>query len=402
MPIKLKNISIPIINSIPVEELRVKNISIGTPIYCILIKDESLAPIAGAAISLIDTGELFFSDSNGVVLIGIKSGTFNVFKSGYFSQENVAFDFSIIPNQCFGVELIKRIGFLQATENQNNYILWSVAAYSVPVGDGEFCQTIPSEKQPFAVPFQGFPKYTYKPSMVVGEKFSFYANFNTPIIDPTKDNWKIGLVKIQINDPITKDFDFVFETTDLIPLDFDLSGSEFRFYANEFTVPTLKGGIYRLLIYDDVLGEAKFISNEIFVRTSLKRSLSELRYRNSYDMYDFNYEGLTFFENVVHVDLVKNGFEYAEEKEGGRAISSGKRYNTQIITDKIYNIKGLDFDVAAHDATIAMRSHDGVKLNNCPLLADGNWDTDVSEKTPLSNGEGGFFDADFSRVNRGC
>ena len=142
--------------------------------------------------------------------------------------------------------------------------------------------------------------------LVSSQSFSFYANLDD--LDTSTDfaSWELHL--------LTDDsFTIAFPEIDELTQDAYVGG--FRFYST-FNVPSglADGKCYVLAIVsgDDV----KYLSNSLKYCAQTNDRLTEIRYRNGLDIFNYGYENLDTFYNRFYIELAYIQPEYITNSEG--------------------------------------------------------------------------------------
>jgi hypothetical protein len=204
----------------------------------------------------------------------------------------------------------------------------------------------------------------YKHKYVIGETYAFYNNSNELEDNVEFNYWSFNIVH-------SDTFITVYEDVTVLTKDI-ISGTDYRWYAEDFSFPNIDTGCYRFVIIDTVQNNVLYISNEFEV-VDESTDLMYVKYRNAVNMLNYNYEGLPTFENKFHVEVF-NRKPQNKLTTQGYDLSSGsfKRIRT-IRTKDIELITGW-FDENEHEATNSMIIHsdfylglDGVfRLMNFP------------------------------------
>lgn len=172
------------------------------------------------------------------------------------------------------------------------------------------------------------------------EKFQWYANLDELETDGNFANWQLDLVFAD---------SFNTAASNIAPLEQDfIQGYNYRFYINEFTVPsTYSFGCYRLVIQDGT--NVLYISNKIKYSKTIAPHSFKVQYRNNLNILNFNYEGLPAYKNQFRIDLVVTQSNGDVRKVGYELVSSSfnavRTLNGN--TEQFITEKYIDLD---HDA----------------------------------------------------
>jgi hypothetical protein len=187
----------------------------------------------------------------------------------------------------------------------------------------------------------------YKHKYVTGETYAFYNNS-----DELEDNvefnyWGFDLVHADTFIPVYEDVTVL--SKDII------SGSDYRWYAEDFTFPDVENGCYRFIIVDTVQSNVLYVSDIIEVVDSTN-DLMYARFRNASNMLNYNYEGLPSFNNKTHIEMFDRK-PLLNTTSQGYDLTDGsfKRIRT-VRTKNIELITGW-FDENEHEATQSMIIH---------------------------------------------
>jgi len=243
-----------------------------------------------------------------------------------------------------------------------------------------------------------FSDINYKTIFLAGDSISWYANLDTLETNANFSSWDIyivhadsfikALVTLGIN--IQKDI---------------ISGSDYRFFAQDWTFPSTIGiGCYRIVIEDTSDGNLLYISNEIEVITDVTDTLL-IRYRNAKNIQNFNYEKFTTLYNVVRVPLIKRKSQRPITSEGYDTINGAFQRVRTAIT-KSYEFLTDWFDEEAHDALDIATLHSTFEVfeneewvaYNRPSGSD--YQANFEEEYPLIEASIRLEQSDFSSTNK--
>ena len=192
----------------------------------------------------------------------------------------------------------------------------------------------------------------YKHKYVTGETYAFYNNS-----DELEDNvefnyWSFDLVHSDTFIPVYEDVAVL--SKDII------SGTDYRWYADDFIFPDIENGCYRFIIQDTVQNNVLYVSDIIEVVDSTD-GLMYARFRNASNMLNYNYEGLPSFNNKVHIEMFDRKPLLSTTTQGyDLTDGSFKRIRT-IRTKNIELVTGW-FDENEHEATESMIIHSAFYL----------------------------------------
>ena len=193
---------------------------------------------------------------------------------------------------------------------------------------------------------------SYKHKYVPGTTYSFYNN-SDDLEDNTNFNyWSFNLVHSDTFIPVIED---------LVTLKKDIiSGSDYRFYSDDFEFPVVEAGCYLFVIEDKAAGVVIYISDEIEVVDSAD-GLLFVSFRNDANIQNYNYTGLPSYRNVTHVEL----FNRKPARPGiteGYPVSSGSFKRVRTTLTKSFEFVTGWFDELEHDAMQVMIIHNDLLL----------------------------------------
>lgn len=392
----------------------------GNRLWVVKVVDESQNPIANVNVSF-DTGaNPILTDVNGFGVFSVNK-TFGTDPNGFpivTSYDDTQLIFTLIPFFPQTVDIINPGGFggfilvvlsepnciVPDTENISNFIRWNSLTFDVPNNPDNKLVCCDTLTPPLPNPFIHFKCKQYLPFIKPGDQFAFYINFTEPINDLDFDDWKLGLIKINITNPIDNTFDFLFFNSDLALLEKDIvTGGFFNIVVNAFEFPITANGEYQLLIYNSVTGKTKFLSNKIQVQNGdVDNFTLSLKYRNSFNTYNFQYENLPNFFNLIRIHLHQIEYQYENGGKQYKEVSTGTRRNLITNPDKPITLQAFWFDEEAHDAMNSVVNADNVNFNNKRFRPALDWETEPNMGSKILLGSGKFYPDEFSTINTNC
>lgn len=212
----------------------------------------------------------------------------------------------------------------------------------------------------------------YNHKYVMGTSYSFYNNSDDLEDDANFNYWVLSLVH-------SDSFEVVIE--DIATLSKDIiSGTDYRWYLDNYEFPNIATGCYRFIIEDTISGNIFYIS-DIMEAVSSDEGLMYSVYRNAKNILNYNYEGLGGYYNKVHVEMFKRKPSRGETTEGYTLVSGSYKRVRTVLTKTYEFITGW-FDEKEHDAAHAMTIHSslsiGIDGNLTPMTKSDNSEYEVN------------------------
>ena len=200
----------------------------------------------------------------------------------------------------------------------------------------------------------------YKHKYVIGSTYAFYNN-STDLEDNVNFNyWGFDLIHADT-------FEQVYQDITILSKDI-ISGSDYRWYAEDFEFPEVETGCYRFVILDLADNEAVlYLSDEIEVVAD-DTDLMYVNFRNAKNILNYNYETLTTFYNKTHIEMF-NRKPLRPTTTQGYILSDGSFKRVRTLLTKSFEFITGWFDEKEHDAMQEMIIHS--ELN---LVIDGNFE----------------------------
>ena len=192
----------------------------------------------------------------------------------------------------------------------------------------------------------------YRHKYVIGHDYAFYNNSES-LEDNVNFNY-CGLDLVHSDSFIPVFEDVATLTKDII------SGTDYRFYADTFTFPTVQTGCYRFIIMDLTDSTILYISNKIEVVDS-DTDLMYVNFRNAKNILNYNYEGLTTYENKTHVEMFNRKPLRPVATEGYK-LSDGSFKRVRTLLTKSFEFVTGWFDESEHDAMQEMIIHSQLNI----------------------------------------
>ncbi len=218
----------------------------------------------------------------------------------------------------------------------------------------------------------------------------FYANLDSTITDTDFDDWQMDLYNAQ-----------GLVEADVAPLIKDIiTGSEFRFYS-EFTIPLTVdiGTGYYFVIFNNLTDDIKFVTN--CFRVIGDDEIIEyvlLNYRNSTNMFNYNYETLTQSNNLfMRANLIDAQPE--TELRQYKSAATGDRRNVKSQTDRVITLETYFFDDETNKVMVILGVHDEITLNAGSFTVKSAHSVESNKFNSVQKGTMEFFDDTISEIN---
>lgn len=176
------------------------------------------------------------------------------------------------------------------------------------------------------------------------------------------------------------------------------AGTGYRLYTT-FSLPATVDGAYQFEIYNTSTSSQKCVSNWFRVMNDAGPT-SFVKFKNSRNIYDYQYELIPDFYNQFRLHLSVNSVS----AEGGASqvqnVATGRRRNANGISDKSFQLSTYYFDDGAHDAAIALIEHDSIEINGRSYIKKGAYTPNIRVNSKLSVGQADLYEQAFSSVNK--
>jgi hypothetical protein len=221
-----------------------------------------------------------------------------------------------------------------------------------------------------------FDQIDYELPFKEGDEMDFYINFNSAISNSGFANWKLGLIDCQKT--------LIY--TDLATLQQDtIAGTSSYYVYCEMDWPIVpKIGLFQLIIWDSSDNSVKYVSNYLRKISAEKANTDTLQlvYRNSSNVFNFQYESATGFYNKFRIPAWIRQAQPSDEVIG-YDLSDG-RFLPVRSEVKVTDLIITDGDKYFHEGFFAAtRHHDYLRINNVNYERGSGADYTV---TPPENG----------------
>lgn len=290
--------------------------------------------------------------------------------------------------------------------NQGNYFTWqSLKGVNITETDVQLCSARLKEcfgadttKQGIVNPYIKNKQVKHFPIVTPYEETTFFINFDTPIDSGVIDDFELGIID-EFNNLVIASIGTITKHIVNIDNDFIYFATGIRPEA-ESLIPCNN---YRFLIYDKTTNDSLFVSNPWkFLTEDVNDKATYLEYRNSQNIYNFDYDGLPNFLNKVRLKLYALHFDGETELEPYRSDTSGEVRNLEGTLDKFIVVETYWFDELAHVATLVLGQHDDIRMNGVEYTIKTPHQVEENTQSGVKKGIFEVIDAQFSRINRFC
>ena len=229
-----------------------------------------------------------------------------------------------------------------------------------------------------------------RPAYLRGYQHFLYFNLDVPITDSDFDEWEIALYDIN---------GLVADEIGVLQKDI-INDPEFRFYVS-FTIPisVSNSGDYYIVIYNSVSSIPIYQSKPVRVISEAEvDNFVLLSYRNSTDMFNFNYETVTDYNTVF---LPMNVIDQQAEitVTGYKEKSTGLYRNQKAQTNKVLSLEGYFFDEDTNDMMLAISVHDDILISGKSVKVKTAYKVERDVNNSVNKGVIELYDQEFSTIN---
>ena len=186
---------------------------------------------------------------------------------------------------------------------------------------------------------------------------------------------------------------------DVVQLQDVVTSGGYRIYWENMVITSLTvGRTYELKIYDSVTDEIFLDLGYIkFVNPSPR--YTELSYRNSTDTFNYAYEALPSFRNVVFVELARidDQGEYDLTQYSEASTGNIRNQKSQV---KFYDVfESHLFDDDRHDAMKVLSGHDDILVNTRVYTVKEGYQKETDIRSGISKGVIELYDVARNEIN---
>jgi hypothetical protein len=234
-------------------------------------------------------------------------------------------------------------------------------------------------------------EHLFAMSYLQGYDHWLYFNLDDPIEDSDFANWEIRVYDLDGNlrqtiGALTKDI---------------ISGSAYRFYCT-FTPDGTYTGLHYLAIYNTSTGEVKYSFQDSpfsVIALSEVEQYVWLKFRNSSDLDNFNYEDFPSNYQEVFLPMNAVSYDYEYEIKSYTSVSSKKRRDQKTGRHKIVTINTELFNEQANDMMSSVTIHDEIYINGERVKISQGFKPNVNRDMNVSQGEIKFYIEKYSTIN---
>lgn len=309
-------------------------------------------------------------------------------------------------NQFKDVNLVIKPCIEDDNVNQGNYFVWqALKGVTTTEMDVKLCSDRLKEcfgadvtKQGIINPYIKNKQVKHFPIITPYDETTFYINLDVPIDSAIVNDFELGIVD-EFNNLIIPSIGVIVKHIVNIGNDYTYFATGIRPEEEQLTACNN----YRFLIYDKSTNDSLFISNPwIFLVKDINDKSTYLEYRNSANIYNFDYDGLPTFLNKVRLKLYALHFDGETEIEPYRSDTSGEVRNLESTLDKFIVVETYWFDELAHIATLVMNQHDGIIMNGFEYTVKTPHQVEENTSSGVKKGIFEVIESQFSRINRFC
>lgn len=154
----------------------------------------------------------------------------------------------------------------------------------------------------------------------------------------------------------------------------------------------------RFAFIETTTGSVSYISSEFEVRFSTQ-GLVKLQYRNSSDIFNFNYTVWPDKYNIVYLNLNRLESQGEYEIKQYQEQTTGKLRTQRSLTKKYIVLEAFYFDEYAHEAMRALSSHDDILMNDIQMEIKEQYNVAANQWNSVQKGTIQFYDQRFSTIN---
>jgi hypothetical protein len=221
---------------------------------------------------------------------------------------------------------------------------------------------------------------------------NFFINSKSPFSTP--DDPAFGNLRLSVFDGVGTEV-----ISDAATLNQLVFTGGYRIYVENMQITGLSyGETYKLVIYDTTNDE-QFLDLGCFTFVEATSRYTEVSYRNSSDIFNFSYEALPTYRNIVFLDLAEidnqNEYDLEQYSEASTAIIRNQKSQT-----KNYSVLQCEaFDLDAHEGAKGLSLHDDILINGNAYSVKEGWQVDTDVRTNKTKGSMEVYDIERNEIN---
>jgi hypothetical protein len=140
-----------------------------------------------------------------------------------------------------------------------------------------------------------------------------------------------------------------------------ISGNDYSFYTDEWTVPVLANDNYRFVLYTGV--STIYYYSNTFIKEESTNYTSKVKYKNGPDALGYLYSSVPAFYNQFRIDLWTGRPNYTENARGYETYE-GDFIKTKSDITKLVEFETRFFDEGSHEAFSSMLAHSEIYIDD--------------------------------------
>lgn len=219
-----------------------------------------------------------------------------------------------------------------------------------------------------------------------GVTTSFFLNTTDPVTSPI-----IGNIRLSVFDAYGTEVISDIETVQIT--------SDDRLYVEDMIITGLVYGTrYSLIMYDTSNDEVLFDLG-CFRYVEIDDIYVEVSYRNSSDIFNFGYEELPTFRNVIYLDLNVIDNQAELERTQYTEGSTGYVRNQKSQYKEFSILESYFFDEIAHGGMKGLSAHDDILLNGEPYQVKEPYEIETNIRSRKSKGTIEMYNQTINEIN---
>ncbi len=221
-----------------------------------------------------------------------------------------------------------------------------------------------------------------------GLETSFFLN-TEPILTPVSGNLRLSIFD-RFGVEVISDASPILTTT---------AGGGYRIYIEDMVLTGLNfRQVYIPIIYDTTNSQVLF-ELSCFRFVEVEDKYIEVSFRHSSDIFNYDYEQIPNFRNVIFLDLnvIDDQGEY--ELNQYSEASTGFIRNQKNQLKSFVTLESFFFDAVAHSGMKSLSLHDDILLNGLPFQVKEGYTIDTDIRSKRAKGTIEMYDQDLNEIN---